>query len=117
MKFCQKHWDRLRAGINRVGLDGLVSESGAEAVKKMESVMMDFSNKANFDPLMLAHNLILRNSLPICGLALFAKEDICPQCELVNHCTCGNGEACNYEQWTEKAVEGVLAYAKEHGYA
>jgi hypothetical protein len=63
MKFCQDHWDRLRAAIADRGLDGLVARGGAAAAANVVSEIKEGSNPENFDPLMGAHWAIASNAM------------------------------------------------------
>lgn len=63
MKFCQDHWDRLRALIVDRGMDGLVARGGADATRRMIDELQAGRNTDNFDPLMAAHWAIANNAM------------------------------------------------------
>ncbi len=64
MRFCQPHWDALRAKIDERGLSHLVAGSGEIAAEQIaDQLDRDEITAANFDPLMSAHFAILNNVL------------------------------------------------------
>ena len=73
MKFCQDHWDRLRAKIEERGLDDLIAPSGVIAAAQIADQINrgkagdDEPTVANFDPLMGAHWAITSNALNMLG--------------------------------------------------
>lgn len=69
MKFCQDHWDRLRAAIADRGLDGLVARGGAEAVRRQVDELKSGRSADTFDPLMSAHWAIASNASDYIGRA------------------------------------------------
>lgn len=84
MRFCQPHWDRLRAEIDKHGLSHMVLSKEAMFKQSVDSLEgKDDDNKA-FDPLMAMHNQILARFLAPLGtdgLYIFTG-DYCPLCEL-----------------------------------
>lgn len=116
MKFCQNHWDKLRAAITDRGLFHLVSGSGMEAVEKLvDSAITQQTNIQNFDPLMAAHNMIYSNALSRVGFSLMALNDDgtqkCPICIVGSHCA---GCEAIAEDWINKASDGVKTYYEEN---
>lgn len=111
MKFCESHWDELREKIRERGLYGLVATSGEQAAAQMVSQVQDGASKANFDPLMGAHNAIVSNALYVAGLPLMMQNDDgsdrCPLCYLVDNCPCGRGDACPFRTWTTRAADDM----------
>lgn len=81
MKFCQPHWDRLRAAIETRGLMPLVARDGREAIARLKDEIEGSADKATFDPLMAAHNMILARCTELLGLYLYSG-DYCPVCEI-----------------------------------
>lgn len=69
MKFCQDHWDRLRAMIADRGLDGLVARGGEEALRRTMDEIQAGRSPDNFDPLMSAHWAIVNNASEYIGRA------------------------------------------------
>lgn len=68
MKFCQPHWDKLRAAIEARGLTPLVSVGGASAVEKtVEQLKTGRETLDNYDPLMAAHWAIAGNLMRLLG--------------------------------------------------
>ena len=63
MRFCQPHWDALRAAIEVRGLTVLVSENGEEAAAKLAGALQEGPSIDNFDPLMNAQWLIATNAM------------------------------------------------------
>ena len=130
MKFCQSHWDMLRAEIARVGLDGLVPKDGQEAMAKMVK-SLEHSNDnptgpgqvSTFDPLMGAHWAIVGNVMPYVGLALMAPKedgtDRCPLCFITEdhhqRCTVPHCKVTNWDDWIVRAVDDQLQKAKALG--
>jgi len=106
LRFCKAHWDELREKIRERGLYQFVAKDGAEAMQRMV--------EGGFDPLMSAHNRILENALSIGGLGLMVG-DLCPLCELINQCQCGQGDGCPFKAFTTKAADEQLEWAKEKG--
>lgn len=80
MKFCQDHWDSLRAAISKRGLDQFVSKDGKELVSKIDLA----DGSMAFDPLMAAHMAIVGNAVEIGGLYLLTG-DYCPICESIKN--------------------------------
>lgn len=60
MKFCQEHWDRLRAKIDERGLAHLVG-AGDLAAAQVKDQLKQGVTPVNFDPLMSAHWGIVAN--------------------------------------------------------
>lgn len=115
MKFCQSHWDTLKAELAARGLDKYVSKSGEEAAQALAD--------GRPDPLMSAHNAIVSNVLDVVGPELMlANEDgseRCPLCYLVKvarevECGCGDpactpdARAAKFETWPSRAATDEL---------
>src|SRR5207249_3916186 len=86
MKFCERHWSALRTAIDVRGLTPYVAKGGADAAGRMRSETGDKLTADNFEPLMGAHNAILRHALDAAGLTIMAPNedgsDRCPICYL-----------------------------------
>lgn len=106
MKFCQDHWDDLRAKIAERGLEHLVSKGGAEAAQR--------TREGGFDPLMNAHNAIVVNAMNRSGVGVLFDLG-CPLCRMISRCKCGLGDECHFRKWTANAADGQLQLAKERG--
>jgi hypothetical protein len=109
MKFCQPHWDDLKAKIEAAGLGTFVAKSGEKVVDKMLG--------GDFEPLMGAHNAILSNAMSAAGLNVMMQNedgsDRCPLCYLIDNCPCGRGDGCPFRAWPQRAVDEQLAFARE----
>lgn len=105
MKMCADHWSKLRNAIDARGLAGLIPKSGEEAATRLAA--------GQFDPLISAHNALLSNVLSTCGLA--ALGDGCPLCLVIDTCACGEGAACVYLTWIDRASDDQLAAARAKG--
>ena len=121
MRFCQRHWDALRAAVRARGLDHLVGKSGREALERARDELAGTATDATYDPLLAAHNMILGRALEGGGLYLLTG-DYCPVCEAVAHKDDSpNGAALTVEQaesyWIDGPADAVLAYCREHGLA
>lgn len=120
MRFCQEHWDTLRAEVTKQGLAGFVADSGEDVAKKMvreveeKEVTID-----SFDPLMGAHWAIVGNLADIDGNIFFIDE--CPLCYSnkmhFDHCQdpdCpGKGQSDFFDRWIEYAVQDQLKVLEE----
>jgi hypothetical protein len=121
VRMCQPHWERLKTAIADRGMDGLVSQDGAELVARMREQMESGATRDNFDPLMAAHNLILRNAMNVAGLDLMTPNDDgtdrCPICYLSDsfraQCERTGRTFESYDCWCEKAADDVLAAWRE----
>lgn len=58
MKWCQSHWDKLRAEVDRQGLGALVPESGEAAASVLQRAAAGEEGIDAFDPLMGAHLVV-----------------------------------------------------------
>lgn len=104
MRMCQPHWDRLKQAIIARGLGDMISSSGEELVKRITAD----DTLENFDPLMAAHNMIVRNALQCGGIEILVQREdgshLCPLCEAESHgCT----------DWIEHAADGAAEAARE----
>lgn len=131
MKFCQNHWDKLRAAIEAQGLDSMVPKSGEEACNRMVKQLQGNEVLNNYDPLMAAHNAILSNAMDtlryIGGNPFFMMAEHrdhpeweCPICYLnwlsEEHdrtCIepdCKKPRGLKFDDWVEKAAQGQREY-------
>lgn len=67
MRFCQRHWDLMRAAVEARGLTPLVAQGGKAAVENIVDELKHGSNTDNFDPLMAMHWNIATNLLEKLG--------------------------------------------------
>lgn len=121
MKFCQDHWDRLRAAITDRGLDDLIAKGGVRAARNLKSEIEAGPSMANFDPLMGAHNAILNNALdnmpPGAAMAMLtspddAPEQSCPLCVL-NANVPDQSMPDSFDVWIEHAADDMKKLADE----
>lgn len=69
MKFCQPHWDKLKAAIAERGLSHLIAKSGQEAMaREIRALENKQEGPRDYDPLMSAHWQIAENALRCGGL-------------------------------------------------
>lgn len=112
MKFCQTHWDELRAAIEERGLTKFVADGGEELARRIQKELDDKKTSAEtFDPLMHAWSMISTNAVRAGGPHLLTG-DYCPLCEVEkNRVALGEGA----KDWIRHASDGVLDYAKTLG--
>lgn len=124
MKFCQPHWDALRAAIDARGLTKLVAKDGLAAAARMAREAEGTGGPDDFDPLMSSHfaiinnamNIVTENAGPRAALS-FMGADICPLCELnsLHLRDCQEAECSfSYDNWIERAADDAKAYAEAH---
>lgn len=135
MKFCQPHWDILRAEVRTQGLGDWIATSGEVAVEQAaDSLVRGEHTRVNYDPLMAAHNMIFGRVLEGLGLVVMSADFGCPICFLNERrdengfCTCGHPECPNgpggtalpdFEAWLTGPNSAVLAckdYMVEQGW-
>lgn len=110
MQVCQHHWDMLREAIAERGMADLVASSGQEVALRMAS--------DGFDPLVVSHNLILKNLADRAGAGIL-MIDGCPLCEANE----AHAEGCQdpdcrpnwYDAWIDNAADDALTEAKRRG--
>lgn len=89
MKFCQGHWDKLRAAIDQRGLTPLVAKDGRMAMQNTVLELEGRADEAQFDPLMNAHWMIVGRALDLGGMYLMGSTpeggEYCPVCEVMKH--------------------------------
>lgn len=111
MRFCQPHWDALRAAIEARGLSALVAESGEKAMSNIARELETGEQTLDtFDPLMNAHWQLVANLGKAGGggvVSMLALEG-CPLCfaneQHKAHC---DKPACtfSYDAWTGFAAD------------
>jgi hypothetical protein len=69
MKFCQTHWDKMRAAIEARGMTPLVASHGNAAIQNIADEIKHGQTIDNFDPLMAMHWNISGNLLELLGQA------------------------------------------------
>lgn len=84
MKFCQPHWNSLRAAIETRGMGHLIAANGRDAHARAVAELHGRAESSDYDPLMAAHNMILSHAMDWLGLGLgLFTGDYCPVCELL----------------------------------
>lgn len=123
MKFCQPHWDKLRAAVESRGLGHLVAANGRDAHARAVAELQGHAEVDDFDPLMTAHWMIVGVVQQRVGLALFFGDAICPVCEGIKtnegHVDAKLGRVYTPEEeesyWIDGPADAVLADAKRLG--
>jgi hypothetical protein len=124
MRFCQDHWDRLRAAITERGLSALVAEGGEKAAANLVSEINEGRTVDNYDPLMSAHMAIVSNAARMIGPAAIATPagyPECPICLLTRlHDEECQGPPCllprdgtAFDGWIDRAADDEVAAWKE----
>lgn len=119
MKFCQPHWDALRAAIDERGLADLVSGSSAEIVLRLKN--------DGYDPLMSAHWALVTHLGAAAGdggMVAVMMLDGCPLCEANRvhreactdeACTASGRNVAYYDPWIQNAADDELQRAAAAG--
>lgn len=125
MKFCQDHWDKLKAEIVLLGMEQLIASSGEELMDRIrvQAEGAEGGEKRGFDPLMDAHTNIISNALTVGGMDLMIALQTppnpeCPLCFLQQHHEQGckiKGCGFTYDAWIGHAAKDALSHAKELG--
>lgn len=113
MKFCTKHWERLRQAIDERGLTSFVAHTEADVARKTAAGV---SAATAFDPLLGAHNAIVANALHAVGMELLTLRpdgsEWCPICFLLT-CECGRPECpVEFEGWIDRAADDAVEAAR-----
>jgi hypothetical protein len=98
LRFCQPHWEKMKAAVEARGLSSLVAESGLSAATNMISEITEGQTIDNFDPLMAVHWIMLGNiqeKLGQAALYLYAG---------------GPEDAIDVEQLTDPALKAKYAW-------
>lgn len=120
MRFCQDHWDRLRAAIEQRGIGHLIAQGGERAAANLKSEIEAGASIVNFDPLMGAHNAIVSNALsnmpPQAAMAMMTvdepREAACPLCVL-NANAPGQPHPNAFDEWIDLAADDAKSRADE----
>ena len=67
MRFCQRHWDMMRAAVEARGMSSLVAQGGQAAIENIKDELERGSTTDNFDPLMAMHWNIATNLMEKLG--------------------------------------------------
>lgn len=118
MRFCDTHWNALRAAIDARGLGQFVSKDGAEALRRFAEDA-ELQTKDTFDPLIAAHTMIVRNGLRL--LTELPNQNDCLLCallaeEAIQVATYGREAVkVHIDQWIDQSADGALTFAKGLG--
>lgn len=112
MKWCERHWDGLRAEIDRQGLGSLVPDTAEKAARAFERRAAGDESMDAFDPLMgamWAINQFIGSQFGPDGLMAVMSIDGCPICEAdeIHQAICEvNGPGCteSYARFFPDAV-------------
>jgi len=115
MRFCSTHWAKLRDAIAERGLSSLIADSGQDVATKLRREAEEGMTIDTFEPLMGAHNAIVRNTLGVTGISVMHPNedgsDRCPLCYLTaeheRHCTDPTCTA-DFETWIGRAADDQL---------
>lgn len=132
MKFCDRHWDTLREGIKGVRLDHLVmNDRETAALQLKNTVDTGGYTRANFDPLMAAHWMIVNNIARLVHgaggnlLVLMTPDPPCGGCPLcyindIHYRTCEERDCvlsreAAFDYMVDCAVGDAVQLAKDLG--
>lgn len=114
MKFCQPHWDKLKAAVTERGMWPLVARSGAEGVARMAEEIQGTATDATYDPLMACHWMIAGRALDCLGLYVMGG-DLCPLCEVLRvHDSKPCEHGCTHDDVEERWINGPADAALRH---
>jgi hypothetical protein len=110
VKFCQPHWDMLRAAIKVRGIDHLGAKTGEAAIADIKAELEQ--TERDYDPLMDCHWMITSRAVKAGGLAVMCSKpdgsQYCPVCEAVAH---GAPE----ESWINGPADAALEICRTKG--
>ncbi len=114
-KWCQPHWDELRAAIIQAGMGELVARGGeAAALMLMDELRTGTARDVEgFDPLLRAWSMIGSRALDM-GSGLIG----CPLCFVQRHhdeCRQPNCAKALPSEWIAGCVDSLKSYAHELG--
>jgi hypothetical protein len=131
VRYCQCHWDALRAAVDVRGLGHLVAQSGDEALANTALELKGAGE--TFDPLMGAHwriaNRVIENlgrtQGPDAAISAIGDPEWCPLCAVQasfdwwedrSKNTSGDprpAHALDAQGWVDATLDSALAYARE----
>lgn len=121
MKFCQPHWDDLRAAINDRGLSSLVARDGRAAARRTVAELKGTADLSTYDPLMAAHWAIAERAMSQPGgvqALMFGTGPECPLCFVQQHHDNCKQPSCAKEmpaEWITGCTDSILAFCRENG--
>ena len=112
MKFCQPHWDRLRAEIEINGLSHMVLSGQVHFQSLVDTLQGNQKEKPAFDPLMAMHNAIVERFVePLGAKALYIfSGDYCPLCEL----NLLNPDRDLAENWIVEGTKDLASWLRQY---
>jgi len=114
MQMCKSHWKELRNAIDDRGLSSFVSKSAEEFDRKAKCSSGRMDTRSGFDPLASSYIALLNNCVEAGGIEISTIPG-CPLCELIDHCGCGKGDACDFRNWIGYAADEQVDIAKKLG--
>ncbi len=116
---CTQHWESLKAALDARGLSRFVASGGEEAARRvLNELEQGRSTRANFEPLMGAHNLLVGQAFKEYGLGLLTPNEDgserCPLCAVPHDpvkCP-ATPSGCT---WIEMAADEALGEARRLG--
>jgi len=114
---CKEHWVALHDELVRGGLESYMTDDGEKALNRLkDSNERGKLTLANFEPMMVAHNLILQNAVNNFGIAVIAQEG-CPLCWMTEAhtimCRDPNCDKSNFDHWIRYAVGDTVEMLEE----
>lgn len=108
MRFCQEHWEELKAAVSRYGMDHLVAENGQQATAHQVRELTGENTLVDFEPLLGSHNVLVNTALHLFGLSVLNPDGPdeghhCPVC-MLSRCV-----------WSEWVVQGARVEATRRG--
>ena len=108
MQMCEEHWVAMREGCVEAGLESYMTGDGDKAIARLKDAYERGKlTLANFEPVLVAHNMIVQNAINNYGLAVMEQEG-CPLCWMTKYhaelCRNPNCDITNYDHWVEYAV-------------
>jgi len=108
MRFCQPHWQRLKAAIEEKGMMHLAHGSGQKLAASIERQLTGTDSAADFDPLANATWAVYSQFLKNVGLAGM-DGDVCPLCDVDE-----KGPSTS-QNWIDGSTDDQLATARHLG--
>jgi hypothetical protein len=122
MKFCQTHWDALKAAIESRGLGHLIAVNGRDAHARAVADLTGKADVSDFDPLMSAHWMIVSRATQDFGIGIMGVDangnQYCPACELIKATpqpAPGHRYATNDLYFIDGPADAILAECREMG--
>jgi hypothetical protein len=128
VKFCQPHWEAMRAAVDARGMSHLVARDGHEAIENEVLRLRGDTSPQTWDPLMAAHwaiaerviNRIGHSQGPAAALSALGGEDFCPLCEVQKSFDSWDPakrppEAHDAQGWVDDCMDAMRKHAVAKG--